>query len=109
MRRTDGWILLLSLLALLVAGVLFRLANRTEELFPLRRIETASEDSYLIDINSADASLLSTLPGIGEVLAGRIVEYREQNGPFASVDQLTDVPGIGDGKIEALRMFVDAR
>ena len=109
MRRADGWILLLALLARLVFGVLFRFMHRTEELFPIKRIETLSAESCFIDINSADAPLLSTLPGIGETLAERIVEYREQNGPFASVDQLADVPGIGDGKIAALRMFVNAR
>ena len=48
-----------------------------------------------IDINLADAALLETLPGIGPVIAQRIVEYREMNGPFEAVDEIKDVNGIG--------------
>jgi competence protein ComEA len=47
-----------------------------------------------IDLNTADESTLEALPGIGPGLARRIVEYREANGPFASVDELADVSGI---------------
>jgi len=49
----------------------------------------------LIDLNSATASELDALPGIGPVLAQRIVAHRDEQGPFRSVDQLDDVPGIG--------------
>ena len=59
--------------------------------------------SGLIDVNTADATALEELPGIGPALAERIVSYRDEHGPFASVDELTDVPGIGDAKLEALR------
>jgi competence protein ComEA len=48
-----------------------------------------------IDLNRATAGDLDALPGIGPVLAARIVDYRDANGPFRSVDQLDDVPGIG--------------
>ena len=57
----------------------------------------------LININSASATELETLSGIGEVLAATIVEYREQNGPFASVDDLMDVSGIGPATLEEIR------
>ncbi len=59
--------------------------------------------SGLVDVNTADATALEDLPGIGPALAERIVAYREEHGPFGSVDDLTDVPGIGDAKLEALR------
>lgn len=49
----------------------------------------------LVDINLADAAAFETLPGIGPVLAQRIVEHRSANGPFTSVDQLRAVSGIG--------------
>ena len=49
---------------------------------------------------------LKTLPGIGEVLAQRIVDYREAHGPFRSVDELIAVEGIGEGKLEKLRELV---
>ena len=57
----------------------------------------------LININSASATELETLSGIGEVLAATIVEYRDQNGPFASVDDLMDVSGIGPATLEEIR------
>ena len=59
--------------------------------------------SGTININTASASELEKLPGIGPALAERIVEYRDSHGPFASVDALTDVPGIGKAKLEGLR------
>jgi competence protein ComEA len=48
-----------------------------------------------VDLNAATATDLDALPGIGPVLAQRIVEHRERNGPFRTVEQLDDVPGIG--------------
>jgi competence protein ComEA len=48
-----------------------------------------------VDLNAATAPDLDALPGIGPVLAQRIVEHRERNGPFRTVEQLDDVPGIG--------------
>lgn len=62
-----------------------------------------------IDINTATAGQLSAgLPGIGETLARRIVEYREQNGPFRSAEGLMDVPGIGEKTFEAIRGLITA-
>jgi competence protein ComEA len=48
-----------------------------------------------VDLNAATAGELDALPGIGPVLAQRIVDHRSRNGPFRSIDQLEDVPGIG--------------
>src|SRR5262249_59714827 len=49
-----------------------------------------------ININTAPASDLETLPGIGAKTAERIVEYRQKNGPFKKVEELMNVPGIGE-------------
>jgi competence protein ComEA len=59
--------------------------------------------SGLININSSSATELETLSGIGEVLAATIVEYREQHGPFASVEDLMDVSGIGPATLDEIR------
>lgn len=59
-----------------------------------------------IDINSAGAAELETLPGIGPATAAAIIAYRDLHGPFASVDDLALVSGIGDSKLAALRGLV---
>lgn len=56
-----------------------------------------------LNINTATAAQLETLDGIGQVLAQRIVDYRNANGPFASVDDLLEVNGIGPGILETIR------
>ena len=48
-----------------------------------------------VDVNQADVAELERLPGVGPALAGRIVAYRTQHGPFSSVDEITRVTGIG--------------
>ena len=58
--------------------------------------------SYLLDINSATQRQLQELPGIGEVIAQRIVDYRETNGAFQAVDDLRNVEGIGEKKLNAI-------
>ncbi len=59
-----------------------------------------------VDLNRADAVELDGLPGIGPATAAAIVAYRQANGPFASVDDLTKVRGIGPAKLGALRALV---
>jgi competence protein ComEA len=59
-----------------------------------------------IDLNSATAAQLETLPGIGPTTAAAIIAYRDLHGPFTSVDDLTDVSGIGDSKLAAIRGLV---
>lgn len=61
-----------------------------------------------LDINTADARELQDLPGIGPVLAERIISYRQQSGPFRSVEQLTEVEGIGDSTLERIMPLVTA-
>ena len=64
---------------------------------------TQDYSSWLININTATASQLTALNGIGESRAAAIVEYREQHGDFGSVDDLLNVPGIGEKILEGLR------
>lgn len=59
-----------------------------------------------IRINGATATELDELPGVGPVLAERIVEHRERDGPFRTVEDLLDVPGIGERKLASLRNLV---
>lgn len=60
----------------------------------------------LVNLNTATAEQLDTLPGVGPSTAAAIIAHRDQNGPFTSVDQLLDVRGIGEAKLEQLRDLV---
>lgn len=71
-----------------------------------RSAQAAQSGSGAVSINQAGAKELESLPGIGPALAQRIVDHRAEHGPFASVDQLREVPGIGEAKLAALRELV---
>jgi competence protein ComEA len=60
----------------------------------------------LIPINQADVSALEGLPGVGPVLAERIVAHREDHGPFEVIEDLLDVPGIGEAKLASMRDLI---
>jgi competence protein ComEA len=59
-----------------------------------------------VDLNSATIEALTTVPGIGKAIAGRIVAWREEHGPFRRVEDLMKVKGIGEKTLEKLRPYV---
>lgn len=67
-----------------------------------------AEETALVELNTADAETLQTLPGIGEVLAQRIIDYRTENGPFETIEEVMEVQGIGQGKFEELKYYITA-
>ena len=56
-----------------------------------------------VNINAADVQTLATIDGIGEKTAQRIIEYRQENGGFASIENIMDVSGIGEKKFEDIK------
>lgn len=62
-----------------------------------------------INLNTANAAELETLEGIGESRASAIVTYREEHGAFQSIDELLEVPGIGEGTLEKVQDMVEVR
>lgn len=66
----------------------------------------AAAQNELVNINTADATQLDTLPGIGPSTAEKIVEYRDTNGPFATIDEIMSVSGIGPAKFEQIQAFI---
>ena len=102
------WILL-GLTGVFVCGLLvlcFRDQAQLQEAGIVTETDVSQEeilpDLSLLDLNAATMEELAQLPGIGEELARRIVEYREGNGPFETTEQLMEVSGIGEGKFDAL-------
>jgi competence protein ComEA len=102
----------------LLVAVIFTLlsatvsAQTTGDVQQQNAVQTAAVDSsqlpatnetgtVLININTASVEELSTLSNIGPARAALIVEYREQNGPFATIDDLVKVPKIGAKTLEA--------
>lgn len=68
--------------------------------------EQTPHSAGVVNINTAQTGELQTLPGIGEVIAGRIIEYRNANGPFASVEDICNVKGIGQAKFEGMKDLI---
>ena len=60
-----------------------------------------------VSLNAGSAADLQVLPGIGEVTAERIIAYRDLNGPFASVDDLVKVKGVGSKTLEKIRPMLE--
>jgi len=60
-----------------------------------------------VHLNTATTAELEALPGVGPVLAERIVQYRADHGPFTQVDQLHEVKGVGDHLLERLQANLD--
>lgn len=79
----------------------FESTSKTED-----EIETRKDSAPKIDINSANAYELEGLPGIGPVLARRIIQYREKHGEFKTISELNKVSGVGDKKQEAIRGYI---
>lgn len=63
----------------------------------------AEEVKTKVNINTANKEKLETLPGIGETTAQKIIEYREQNGKFKTIEDIQNVPGIGEAKYNSLK------
>ena len=71
--------------------------------------ETAEREllpSEKLNINSADEAELTLLPGIGDTLAAAIVQYRQENGDFAAVEDIMNVSGIGEKRFENIRDYI---
>ena len=104
--RTE--LILLGLTAVFL-GVLWGVSARDRAVPEAVTVSTEADlppeeiELVLVDLNTAGVEELTTLPGIGESLAKRIIDYRTAHGPFESPEGLLEVSGIGEKKLEELR------
>lgn len=69
-------------------------------------VEQPAQASLLININTASQAELELLPGIGPVMAARVIEYRDENGGFEKIEDLLDVSGIGPATFERIKNLI---
>ena len=88
-------------------GVTLIETKRTREVIAESEQEVVT--THVVDLNEATQSEFETLPGIGPAISERIVAYREENGPFLTVEDILNVSGIGEKKLDAIRDYIIVR
>ncbi|MCS7238364.1 MAG: helix-hairpin-helix domain-containing protein [Thermoguttaceae bacterium] len=103
-RHQLAWAVILGCLALGLVPTLWSIFRGD-----LVNVETPPRfhASYQVNINQGDWPEFAVLPGIGEVTAKRIVQYRKERGPFRRVEDLIKVPGVGPKTLEQIRPFLN--
>lgn len=114
--KKQGWVLIAitgAFLCLLLGVFVGRTANKSyiklENMPSVQAQPTASKEPSTIgkiNINTATIEQLQLLPGIGESLAQRIIDYRNHNGDFSTIDELMHVSGIGEKKFDSIKNYV---
>ena len=110
-RPTKSEIILLGLTAVFLCALAGLSLRDRQDRVPGVVIETEAEvpreeiapDFPPVNLNTAGVEELDSLPGIGESLAGRIIAWREANGPFENIEQIMEVSGIGEAKFAELK------
>lgn len=77
-----------------------------EEELPVQPPSSQRSGGLQVNINTADAATLETLPGIGPTIAGRIIDYRQANGPFGRIEEIMEVSGIGPATFEKIQDLI---
>ena len=111
-RMKDIWILTAAtavMIGILLIGRYIR-GDYSKETVQYEAVQTElnglvieQDGRALINVNMADADMLTRIEGIGPTLAGRIISYREEFGDFISLDELLKVDGIGTKKLEKIK------
>jgi len=108
MRRSMQWLVVVALAVnLMGVGIVFAQGMPGASSTPGKSgMGSASSKATLVNINTADEAKLTSLKGIGPAKAKSIIQYRQEHGPFKTVDELKNVSGIGDKTLAALKPFI---
>lgn len=112
MKKPQQILIVITVVFIVLLAGLFLGRNMTKAYVPLDSVlntepqsdsePTVNHDGKL-DINTATQQQLQMLPGVGEVLAQRIIDYRKENGDFQTIEELMNVSGIGETKFSAIK------
>lgn len=103
-REERKVILFLAAVALLGAGANFA----AKQFSPGKSIASFSRDLGRVDLNAADKKMLMGISGIGEKLAQRILDYRQEHSGISSVDELKDIKGMSASRFAGIREYLSA-
>ena len=104
LSRHEAILGITTLLFILVLLILSAFPTKNSVLIETPEVSVVP---YLININTADKDELDILDGIGPALADRIIKHRKNNGPFESVNELTEVSGIGPAIIDNIKDYIE--
>lgn len=113
-RNRPRFVVCLLVVAALAGGALYsaRISEKTPQVVynvSLDEVSKQAQKPLVVNINTADDKELDELPGVGPATAQSIIEYRQGNGPFRSVDDLEEVSGIGPATLEKIRPFATVK
>lgn len=115
MKKSVRFILPIITLGLLVTVIAVFLIRNTSDIgitcrgLQVNAIFSDGDQKTYININTATAEELDLLPGIGPSTAEKIIAYRNENGPFRSIEEILNVSGIGPKTFEAFKSFISVR
>jgi competence ComEA-like helix-hairpin-helix protein len=101
--RTQPLIALVAAACLAAGAIWFVAAGGPAGRLVHHDAAPAAENRFTVNINDAREIELAQLPGLGPAMARRIIDHRREHGPFATLDELLDVPGIGPATLDAMR------
>jgi len=110
MKKNLPFIITMAVFVVACAVVtVFTIRNEPQyvRVIPMERpVVEVDESIEMVNINTASSEELQTLSGIGEVIAERIIEYREQYGYFLYLEEIMEVSGVGAGVFERIRGYI---
>ena len=108
--QLRGAVITAFLLFIMLAGTIIAAIRSVPQPSPVEvvqaRYSTTATEPLMVNINTADKEDLIRLPGIGEVIAERIIAYRNEYGEFKALDDLLSVKGIGEKTLEGLKPYI---